>query len=510
MKKLRSNHRERRLLILLVTVACFSIFTAPTHFGGDTSDLKKKCEATAEAVGRYEKMLADGKEYKKWLQEEFDRVYGTSKEGDRKGLEILKQMKMFEWDEGAISTALTDTKRELANLNCYSVLTPKTGAQKQNGPYTITPDGWQSTGIKLKRDETFSVKASGRIGEGEGIGPDGGGHWGWFVLAAKVGDRIMHVGSDGWDTADQDGELQLGIPRVGEFIDEDRKMSGSFTVYVYTTDKGETATKGEAAKLIKVKGPVYYNPSGRQTLIEGPIELPYGSYYSIWTDLGGEATLLLPDGSVVTIKGETTLTDLYYKLLLQRGEIQTQLKPQDPNKPRFEIKTPTATVSVKGTTLTVGYDENSKTSRVSVEEGQVEVVPENSALKTVTLEKNQQVQVTEQNISTVTSVSSGAGRVLLYVGIGLAGLLVLAGLFYFLSRQRRFATQPRTQPYYELYPMTTSAPAGVVAPVPEFVAHKCPRCAAEAHPGKKFCVVCGAQLAPASPPAVEKLGAGIK
>ena len=65
-------------------------------------------------------------------------------------------------------------------------------------------------------------------------GPDGCGHWKWFVLKAKIGSQMMDVGSSGGGTANQDGVIELGSPRGGTFVKEDAgNCTGSLLVEIW-------------------------------------------------------------------------------------------------------------------------------------------------------------------------------------------------------------------------------------------------------------------------------------
>lgn len=105
------------------------------------------------------------------------------------------------------------------------------------------------------------------------------------------------------------------------------------------------------------------------------------------------------------------------------------------------VKTPTATITDKKTIYMVNYDEKANVTTVGVEEGEVDVTPGNSSLKSITLTANQQVKVSQDAVSDVTHyASSNAFRPMLYVvilGIGLIGVIVLVaiiGLVYFLYK----------------------------------------------------------------------------
>lgn len=113
----------------------------------------------------------------------------------------------------------------------------RVGEEIRYGPFSANALGWQSTGVRLRKGQTFRIDASGRItgGEGENIGPhDGIGHWGWRMLCGRIGERGIEV--RGSHEAWNDGVLELGVPRgCGGFSADDggAYWSGAFTVYVY-------------------------------------------------------------------------------------------------------------------------------------------------------------------------------------------------------------------------------------------------------------------------------------
>ena len=97
-----------------------------------------------------------------------------------------------------------------------------------------------STGVSVKKGESFTVKATGAyqsVNQNTDVktcGPDGCGYWRWFVLKAKIGNQKRDVGSSGGWTADQDGIIELGSPRGGEFVKEDAgNCTGSLSVEIW-------------------------------------------------------------------------------------------------------------------------------------------------------------------------------------------------------------------------------------------------------------------------------------
>jgi hypothetical protein len=91
------------------------------------------------------------------------------------------------------------------------------------GPIDVPHDRWVATGGSARRGDTITVEAGGTIifKNGTTCGIDGCGHWAWWELAAKVGTQVKWVGSSGTMLAEQDGPVELGLPRGTTFVPED-------------------------------------------------------------------------------------------------------------------------------------------------------------------------------------------------------------------------------------------------------------------------------------------------
>lgn len=152
----------------------------------------------------------------------------------------------------------------------------------------------------------------------------------------------------------------------------------------------------------------------------------------------------------------------------------------------------------KLTAYSVSYDETTKQTTVRVEEGEVKVFPENESFQPVVLRANQQIQVTENNVSPIMAYTpnrggSNAARILLYVGIGVVGLLALTTLLFFFRRQQRLSMQPALHPTGVNPTEWKTPPVKVASPVVNKASQKCPnpQCGKESRAGKKFCAHCG-------------------
>jgi hypothetical protein len=128
----------------------------------------------------------------------------------------------------------------------------------KHGPFSATPQGWKSTGLRLRKGQSFRLEASGKLtGQNkENLGPfDGVGNWRWRILSGKLGNKAQEFGGNGWKTAWEDGVLELGVPQVVQDFRETGYYSGAFTVYIYvnanesnTVISGSTDTSGNNNK----------------------------------------------------------------------------------------------------------------------------------------------------------------------------------------------------------------------------------------------------------------------
>ncbi|MBI4599316.1 FecR domain-containing protein [Candidatus Uhrbacteria bacterium] len=84
------------------------------------------------------------------------------------------------------------------------------------------------------------------------------------------------------------------------------------------------------------------------------------------------------------------------QLLLKLGEINARTPQQKVISTDFSIKTPTATMSVRGTDFSVRFDDKKNETFVAVREGKLFVVPENKKLKSVTLSAGKEATITKK------------------------------------------------------------------------------------------------------------------
>ncbi|MDR0247240.1 MAG: FecR domain-containing protein [Burkholderiales bacterium] len=144
---------------------------------------------------------------------------------------------------------------------------------------------------------------------------------------------------------------------------------------------------GNTAKVLKINGQAQSNGVGLQ---EGQ-QLSAGIVIDVAHD--SFVTLQLDDGSILVVEPNTRarLDELRQLAIgsqrssihIDRGRINVKASPQTAPGARFEISTPSATTSVRGTRFRVGENE-SQTTVVEVNEGRVRVATlETSANKSV-------------------------------------------------------------------------------------------------------------------------------
>lgn len=271
-----------------------------------------------------------------------------------------------------------------------------------------------------------------------------------------------------------------------------------------------SSVRPSVAKIIKVTGDVAISKEGEYDLPFRPetgYELKGGEI--ITAGPNGSVVLESVDGHNITVQesSRVRITQVttrsgpqQLETIVQTGTVQIERTDDGKSgqSPGMSVETPNLKASEKETNYTVSYDETTGVTTVGVEEGEVEVTPANSSLQPFTLAANQQVQVTETSVSAITTFygsGSKTGRILLYVGIGVLGLVVLVGLYYFFRRQHRLAMRPAYYPAGASPPISNPA-APVLAPAANQSSQRCPNpsCGKIALAGKQFCAHCGTSL----------------
>lgn len=118
-------------------------------------------------------------------------------------------------------------------------------------------------------------------------------------------------------------------------------------------------------------------------------------------DPDGAATLQFADMSTTVVKNTTQLKIASYfteggvvktEILLKMGEVAAQVHKSEATKSDFRIKSPTFTSSRRGTWYSHRYDPVTQTDIIKVEEGTVDIIPNNAATPVMTIRTGQQVE----------------------------------------------------------------------------------------------------------------------
>lgn len=139
----------------------------------------------------------------------------------------------------------------------------------------------------------------------------------------------------------------------------------------------------------------------------------------ITCDPDGAATLAFADNSTVVVSNTTQLKIGSFfteggivktEILLKMGEVAAQVNKSEATKSDFRIKSPTGTISVRGTIFTVFYDPGSGTTLVSAQRGLVRVTPANHRLKAVSIRAGREVEFTHGSESAVARIGEAGAR----------------------------------------------------------------------------------------------------
>jgi hypothetical protein len=315
-------------------------------------------------------------------------------------------------------------------VNASSALGQKLQPTKcEQDEIVVNPGVWADTNISLRQGQVATITARGlmRYKEGARIEfPPGGDQYGVWSLKAMVESQIVNVGGSGYITANFDGKLKLGAPAtLTHPIEEgstylDPKFH--YCAKVKVASDHPAPRELEAYAMIEdVAGSVQARDRSGAW-----IDASYGAKldagFELRTGPGSYVVLTFPAGARFTLKelSHVAIGQILsragrarIRILLRMGEAASKVKPKGAVQTDFEIQMPTATASIRGTILTVRYDDKTATSSVSVEEGEVLVTPTNTSLQTVTLLPGQSVDVTNSKVGQVrsrTGTTVAAGR----------------------------------------------------------------------------------------------------
>jgi hypothetical protein len=135
------------------------------------------------------------------------------------------------------------------------------------------------------------------------------------------------------------------------------------------------------------------------------LELPANSTVEVRTGDDGWVQIELSSGSKLTLPS-TSLVEIDDKGQVRLIEGAVQVDHPKALRSDFELKTGTATVSVRGTLFTVQYDKEKQLTTVTVTEGEVLVTPAYRGLQPILLHEGQQVTVSPNAINGGTTVGT--------------------------------------------------------------------------------------------------------
>ncbi|MGD1996892.1 MAG: FecR family protein [Anaerolineae bacterium] len=159
-------------------------------------------------------------------------------------------------------------------------------------------------------------------------------------------------------------------------------------------------TVPRAAELAQVNGVVKVLAAGSETWRSVSEDEPLEEGDRIRTGASSSASLVLFDGSVIELAGETEVAVTQMRshrdgsgrvIVLSQwvGEMRNRVQPSSGVPSRFEVETPLAIAAVSGTEFTTAV-ENDGTTHVTVDEGMVNVTAQDV---TITLKRGQETTV---------------------------------------------------------------------------------------------------------------------
>lgn len=307
----------------------------------------------------------------------------------------------------------------------------------------------------------------------EDYAPDASGHV-WVDL-----DRSL------WEKNSRFGSVFLTVELMGNCEDPmvDTSQFGIFTV---------KSVSGE----MEAQQPLLKNAPGPSSPRVG-VRYTKGTFIKTGKDglivLESEYKHKITIYSSTEVRLDDLMTPTGRKLLtasMKRGRIKIERKGSDlqGSSTNSSVQTGSATVDSDHTIYDVSYEESTKVTTVNVDEGRVQVFPRNESLQSVTLNANEQVQVSDNRVIRG-RVTLARTPLLLYVGIGIGGLVVLIVLIVIIYLIYRSLKGSASQPV-AVRPRMWHAP-------PQQAGHRpCPnpRCRALMPTTTNFCGVCGSTL----------------
>jgi hypothetical protein len=173
-------------------------------------------------------------------------------------------------------------------------------------------------------------------------------------------------------------------------------------------------TYPQIATVVSMKGDVGYRAGEAEWADLSP-DTKLTSVDQVHTGPDSAVTLRMRDGSTVELSELSQMAigtldakegRLKVRILLKVGALQAKVVPQKTLPSDFQVRMPTATTSVRGTVFSVRYDEGTQLGTVEVQEGTVQVTPDNSALPPFMLTAGHRVQVARNHVSPITAFAA--------------------------------------------------------------------------------------------------------
>jgi hypothetical protein len=215
------------------------------------------------------------------------------------------------------------------------------------------------------------------------------------------------------------GALQLGRARLCVAEQRDTcggspPLKGDFKMTILNAD----APEQQSTIDVTFDGEVVVRRAGGDWTPLAP-GTPLQPGDEVFTGVDSHAVVKFPDGSELTLS-ELTQIDVTKLLRTPRknttvvklsvGEIKAQVAKEKAVDTDFQVRTATATTSVRGTAFSVFHDPGSRATLVAVTQHKVVVNPTKRGLRTKTVRAGKEVEVTRKSISRVTRLGKAGAR----------------------------------------------------------------------------------------------------
>jgi len=160
------------------------------------------------------------------------------------------------------------------------------------------------------------------------------------------------------------------------------------------------------ARVLESRGNADFQEPGREWRNAQPgMDLP--PEFEFRTRGNAEVILEFAEGQRVTV-GDDSLVQVRasgerdrlsrIELTLRMGVIRARIEGNGNRRAEFNINTPNARIDAQGGQFAIRYEERRQTSRVAVEDGQVEVHPTNSAIRWVPVRRGESIELTPRGM----------------------------------------------------------------------------------------------------------------